>query len=401
MSRRVGLWAAFVAVHLLVSVAGFVLPNEPMGDVYRVYEPWSVEALTGGPVVGIDSVWVYPQLALAPMVLAHAFGVLGVGYTVSWALLVAVVDAVAFGMLVGDARARGRVAAASFWLVSILALGPVGIYRLDAITTPLAIVGGLWLVGRPWVGAMLLAAATWIKVWPAALLAAAVIALRRRAAVVGGALAVSILIAAAVVGAGGTRFLFGFVSDQATRGLQVEAPVATPYLWGALRGAEGFWVYYSQELLTFEVTGTQIDVAITAMTPVLAIVLLAVAVLGAVQVRRGVRFASLFPPLALALVSALIVCNKVGSPQYLCWIVPPIVIGLVLRRGEWWAPAALAVVLALLTQAVYPFLYAGITVPSIVPVLVLTARNALFVVLLVWMVLRVAVARPHRPVSVS
>ena len=55
-----------------------------------------------------------------------------------------------------------------------------------------------------------------------------------------------------------------------------------------------------------------------------------VAVLGAVKARRGAAFAALFPPLALALVTAFIVFNKVGSPQYLTWIVVPLVAGLVL-----------------------------------------------------------------------
>ncbi|MFM9644458.1 hypothetical protein ACKI1X_48590, partial [Streptomyces turgidiscabies] len=85
------------------------------------------------------------------------------------------------------------VRAAWFWLAFLVVLGPVGLYRLEAITVALAIVGCLWLVGRPWAAAMLLTAATWMKVWPAALLAAAVIALRRRTAVLGGAVVVSVL----------------------------------------------------------------------------------------------------------------------------------------------------------------------------------------------------------------
>ena len=41
---------------------------------------------------------------------------------------------------------------------------------------------------------------------------------------------------------------------------------------------------------------------------------------------------AIFPPLALALVTAFIVFNKVGSPQYLTWIAVPLVAGLVLTR---------------------------------------------------------------------
>ena len=73
MSRRAALWIGFALVHALVAWLGYAYPNEPMGDVYRVYEPWSLEALQGRGVVGITEAWVYPQLALVPMVLAHTF----------------------------------------------------------------------------------------------------------------------------------------------------------------------------------------------------------------------------------------------------------------------------------------------------------------------------------------
>lgn len=389
MTRRGVLWVAFAVVHLWVAWLGFVLPNEPMGDVYRVYEPWSTAALTGGGIVGIDSVWVYPQLALVPMVLAHGFAWIG-GYTVGWAILVTLVDAVAFAMLVGRARSRGRRAGAWFWLGYIAVLGPVGMYRLDGFTVPLVIIACLWLVGRPWAAAILLAAATWMKVWPAAVLAAAVIAVRRRGPLIGGAFAVSVLTLAAVILAGGGANAFGFIGDQATRGLQIEAPVSTPYLWGALLEADGFWVYYSFDLLTFEVTGTEIDTVIALMTPLLIAVVGAVAVLGAVQALRGATFVRLFPALSLALVTGFIVCNKVGSPQYLTWLIPSLVIGVMLDRRRWFRPALLALLTALLTQVVYPVLYAGLLDPAPLAVTVLTVRNALLIVLFVWMVVRVA-----------
>lgn len=388
MSRRQVLWVAFAVVHLGVAWLGFLMPNEPMGDVYRVYEPWSLRALSGEGIVGITEPWVYPQLALIPMVLAHAFAWIA-GYTIGWVILVTVVDALAFAVLVGRARSTPRTVAAWFWLSFIALLGPVGLYRLDGITVPIAIIACLWLAGRPWVASMLLAVATWMKVWPAALLAAAVIALRRRGALIGGAAVVSALTVIAVVTAGGGAHLFGFALEQTTRGLQVEAPIATTYLWGALLGIPGFSVYYSFELLTFQVTGTEIDPVIAAMTPVLVVVMAALAALGIVQVRRGARFAALFPPLSLALVLGFVVCNKVGSPQYLTWLVPSLVMGLVLARHRWIVPASVALGAALLTQLVYPVLYAGILTPQPLPVIVLTVRNLVLIALFVWMVVRV------------
>ena len=56
VSRRAVLWIGFALVHALVAWLGFAYPNEPMGDVYRVYEPWSLEALQGRGIVGITFV---------------------------------------------------------------------------------------------------------------------------------------------------------------------------------------------------------------------------------------------------------------------------------------------------------------------------------------------------------
>lgn len=388
MSRRAGLWIAFAVVHIGVAWLGFALPNEPMGDIYHVYEPWSLHALTGAGIVGITERWVYPQLALVPMILAHGFDPIA-GYIVGWAILVTLADAVAFAVLIGRASSRPRVIAGGFWLAFIAALGPVGLYRLEAVTVALAIIGCLWIVGRPWAASLLLAAATWIKVWPAALLAAAVIAARRRAALIGGAAVLTGLTLGAVTLAGGGAYAFGFVGEQTTRGLQIESPVAIPYVWGTVLHVPGFQVYYSPELLTYQVDGPQIGLVVAAMTPLLLTVMAALVAVGIVHVRRGVRFVSLFPPLSLALVLGFIVCNKVGSPQYLAWLVPSLVTGLVIARRRWAAPALLSLVAAVLTQLVYPVFYDGILSPAVGPVTILTLRNLVLIALFVWMVVRV------------
>ena len=67
------------------------------------------------------------------------------------------------------------------------------------------------------------------------------------------------------------------------------------------------------------------------------------------------------PALALAITSALILFNKVGSPQFVGWLVVPIVYGMATAAiGEgrsFRVPAILAAAIALLTQSFYPYLY--------------------------------------------
>jgi len=411
VSKRAVLWIAFIVVHVGVSILGWVMPNEPMGDVYRVYEPWSGAYLNGGMFaqfdaatgqqvqtdigfVGISEAWVYPQLAMLPMLATWLFA-WAVSYTPAWAIMVGLVDAAAFAVLVGRGRSTGRTVAAWFWLVFIALMGPVALYRLDAVTVPLGIMGCVWLIGRPWLGAILLAVATWIKVWPAALLAAAVIAVRRRFAVIGGALAVSAVTLGAVALLGGGAYAFGFVGDQTGRGLQVESPVSTFYLWDVMRGGPSS-VFYNPDLLTFEVYGPWVDPVISVMTPLLALAVAAIAVLGAYKAWRGASYATLFPPLALALVTVFIALNKVGSPQYMVWLVVPLVAGLVIDRRRWGSPALLGLVIAAATQIIYPLTYFDLLVALPFPVAVITVRNLLLVALAAWSVARLARVRTRR-----
>lgn len=388
------LWVVFAVVHVLVALLGYILPNQPMGDVYLVYEPWSTAALQGRGVVGITESWVYPQLAMVPLIIAHGLAWIA-GYELAWAILITLCDALAFAMLVGRGRSRGRIAAAWFWLAFLVLLGPVGMYRLDGITVPLALAGSLWLVGRPWLGASLLAAATWIKVWPAALLAAALIVVRRRFAVIGGAAVVSMLTLAAVLAAGGIHHAFGFVTDQTGRGLQLEAPVSAWYLWRAVAGIPGSYIYYDRDILTFQVMGPGMPQVAAAMNPLLAGAVAIIAVLGAYQAWRGASFVRLFPALALALVVAFILFNKVGSPQYMTWIITPLAVGLVIDRRRWWRPAALALIMAGLTQVIYPMTYGDLLAAQAPAAALLTLRNVLLALLLVWTVARI-VRTPRR-----
>jgi hypothetical protein len=389
-------WIAFVLVHAVVIWLGFVDDHAASWDVDQLYRWWAGQTLTGEAFPGITEDWVYPPLAHLPIVLVGAVSGV-VDYTLGWGLLVTALDAAAFAVLVGRGRSRGRLTAAWFWLAAILALGGVGMFRLDAVTVPLAVAGSLWLVGRPWLGAILLAVATWIKVWPAALLAAAVIAVRRRLAILGGAVIVSVIAVVTVVVVGGGSHLFGFVGDQTSRGLQIEAPISSVYVVLAAAGFSGARILYDDELITFQVTGPGVDTVIAVMTPVLIAGMLAIAVVGAAKAWRGASFVTLFPPLATALVLGFIVLNKVGSPQYMTWLLAPVVVGLVLDRRAWWRPAVLTLVILVLTQLIFPFWYDVILVLQPAAVALLVGRNVLLIALFVWVVVRLARVRTLRP----
>lgn len=388
MSKRAVLWLSFAVVHVGVAMLGWALPNQPMGDVHLYYS-WSLDALTGEGVVGVTEPFVYPPVALVPMVLAHGFAWAG-GYLVAWMIVVTALDALVFAMLVAKGRSVGRVRAAWLWLAAIALLGPAGVYRIDAITVPIAIAALMWIAARPIVAAALLTVAMWIKVWPVALLTAGFIALRRRMQLLGSAVVTSAVIIAGVLAAGGAANLFGFVSAQTTRGLQLEAPVATFYVWATMLGVQSSQVYYDTDILTYQVRGPGVDGVAAVMTPVLVLAVLAVLGIGAVKAWRGASAVRLLVPHSLALVLTLIVFNKVGSPQFMTWLIPPIVAWMVLDRSRARGPATLTLIVLALTQLIYPLIYGDVIRALPAAVVVLTVRNILLIAFLVWMVAVIA-----------
>ena len=403
-ARVTVLWCVFLLVHGIVAVTGWIYPSQPMGDVVLVYEPWSASALSGGSIVGVTETWVYPQLALLPMLLAKALsapliaamGVSG-AYLIAWAVLVTVLDAVAFGVLVGRTPSQPRRAAAWFWCVALLLLGPIALYRIDAVAVPVAVIGGLWLTRRPTVAAALLAVGAWIKIWPGALVLAAVIAFRARVRILAAAAAVTAAVVIVLFLLGADAELLGFLTAQTGRGLQIEAVAATPFLWLAVSGAAR--IEYSFEILTFQIGAPGADAVAAALTPLMAVLVLVLGVIGGVKAVRGASFTRLFPPLALALVTALIVLNKVGSPQFQTWLIVPVILWIVLDRARSRMPAMLVLALCALTCLIYPLTYDALLRADLVPVLILSVRNALLVVVLVLGIRALVRVPAHRPTS--
>lgn len=384
----VGAWAAFAIVHaVLAAINLFDTVRLPFGDVVGVYRFWMDWARDNGELVGVDTRWVYPIGALLPMGLAYLFG--SVAYGPVWLVMVTALDAVAFAVLL-----RRTPAAAWWWLAFLAALGPVALARLDTVTVPLAILGLLALSRRPVVAGVLLALGAWIKVWPAALLVAAFVAAQRRSALVLGAALLSAGILAADLIAGGGAYLLGFVAEQGVRGLQVEAPVSAFWLWQAVLGLPGARIYYDTGILTYQVVGFGVVEAAAVMTPLLVIAVLAVLLLALRALRRGVPSGDLLVPLSLALVTTLIVVNKVGSPQFVAWLAAPVVLALVSGTAPARALALPVLGIALLTQVVYPWAYGSLIGADPLFATVLTARNLGLVALLVLAVGRLWRLRP-------
>lgn len=374
------LWIGFLLVHFALGALA-LNRYQGIGDVINVYKPWAQMAAQGTMIVGVDADWVYPFGALVPVMLPLLLG--ADNYVGSWLMMVLLLNAAAFAVLIVGREPR-RIVAGWWWLAFLLLLGPVALGRLDSVSAALAIVGLLWLTLHERIAIVVLTAATWIKVWPAAIIAAAVVALRSRwhIVLVGAVTSVVIVAVPLIFGAG--AHVFSFITMQTGRGIQIEAPVATFWMWLAAFHVPGSVVYFDRELLTFQVTGEGTDVAGSLMNPLLALTALVVALIGIRSLRRGTPYTRILPELSLALVTAFIAFNKVGSPQYIVWLAAPVIIGLAYQGRGFRTPAILVLVTAALTQVFYPYLYGGLINPLPPLVAALTLRNLMYFAILGW-----------------
>ncbi|HEY8319973.1 MAG TPA: glycosyltransferase 87 family protein [Amnibacterium sp.] len=385
-SRPLGLVvliAAFVLLHGLLGVAGLVpglggpwADPTPFGDVISVYRFWIDYWHQNGQLVGIDTPWVYPLLALVPMLAVSVAG--DAAYGPVWVVLVTLLDV---GALVLVARRSRRLA--WWWVLFTACLGPVAIGRIDAVALPIAIAGVLVIGSRPLLATVLLSVATWVKVWPAAVIAALLVAGKRTAAVITGVAFTSAVVIGGAVALGAGRNVFSFVAAQTGRGLQVEAPVTGLWLIDVLLRVPGASVYYDRDILTFQVAGVGVTQTAAVMTAVLAVGALIVLGLALLARLRGGRDEDVVALTAFGLVSAFLALNKVGSPQYLTWFVAPILLGLLTTR-RFRFPAIVVPIMAVLTQLVYPWGYSLVVNAAPIGIIVLELRNLLEVVLLAW-----------------
>ena len=382
------LWTAFAVVHLgfLAALAPLILGGGVLSDV-NFYRQWAFDGLREGHWLVLDADWVYPVLALVPMVIAALFGF--AAYQFTWFLMFTALNACAVAVLARRAGEQGMVAA-YWWLAATALLGPVAVGRVDGLTAPLVITGLLFLATRPVLASALLSVATWIKVWPAAVILAVLVAWKKRLTLLATGAAISALIAAAVALGGGLSHLLSFFGEQGARGMQMEAPFTTPGLWQAILGSSDAYIFEDKVINTREVRGALGEPVAALMTPLLALAALAVVGLLIWALRRGADPQALLISGSLALVAAFIVFNKVGSPQFMLWLGAVTAVGLAWEGRAWKVPGILMLAIAALTTLVYPMFYSALYNDlNIAVALLLTARNILLLVLFGWALARV------------
>jgi len=290
----------------------------------------------------------------------------------------------AHGSSAVQSRRRSAVVAGWWWVVFTVFLGYLSFARVEGVAAPIVLIGLLYAVRRPVVGSALLSVATWIKVWPAAAVLAMVIALRQRARIVLTGIVVSAAVVGGVLVLGGIEHIAAFALNQGSRGMQLEATFSTPWVWAAVLGLWDSRIADNTAINSTEVYGPGVDVMASLMQPLLLLAVAGAAALLIRALRRGADRGRLVYAGTLLLTTVLIVFNKVGSPQFMVWLAPVVVVGLLHDRVRWLAPALLVLGTAAATFVIYPLFYTPLIHANPVMAAVLTVRNVLLVSLLVW-----------------
>ncbi|MEY4639302.1 MAG: hypothetical protein RLY13_300 [Actinomycetota bacterium] len=387
--RKFAHLAALLTANLLAHFWLFVFADvfkrvAPMNDVL-LYGYWLQQMQVDGSILGVNQDFVYPAPALIPMFLAKLIGG-NLGILVGWATMIAILSSLALiAMVQASGAAKPSFLAGWFWVTSILLLGPVSISRIDVFASILALFGLVAIAqSRLRTAISLFTFGAWIKIWPLALVLGSFFAERRKSVIAAFATGLSFAILLVAFLFGGNFSVLSFLYTQGDRGIQIESVVATFWLWAAKLGLPNAGIYFDQQMLTNQVSGIYVAEVGSLITAVMFIALGITALLGWRAAKAGAAPQHVLTVVALTAVLDLIVFNKVGSPQFMIWLAVPIAAWLFFELPKAKAAVAFGLVIAALTQLVYPILYIDLMGLGDSSMFALTLRNAALLAFLVW-----------------
>ena len=391
--------------HLWLIFIGINNPGTPMGDILFAYKPWLDYSLSTHQLFGLNIDWVYPYPAQIPMWVAQLIN--PNDFQAGWLTMITIADMTALSFLVNfgrrDAASRSNFVAAWYWVLFLELLGPVSISRIDAVSAVLAVFAVIQMTRKHLTASTTwLAVATWMKIWPAAIVGAAIVGSKHWLRVIITGAATSAIILGVGFLLGGNWHMFSFLTAQQNRGLQLEAPITSWFIWASKLGFSKSEIYYDDNMMTFQVAGDGTSTVASLMTIALVIALAITLWLTWRAKQAGRHYSEIMPIAALTGVLDLIFFNKVGSPQFVTWLVIPILLGVLYKTERWHWPMAGVALIALLTQLVYPVFYGSILNNENFGMLLLLSRNLMYLLLLIYanvrlssLAVRSASGQPH------
>jgi hypothetical protein len=390
--RTTALIGTSILIHLWALTASKVFADAiSFGDL-GLYDYWSYMSNNGAGWYGLVTDWVYPALAFIPIWLAGLVAVLD--YEIAWLALVFILNTDAALTLVKKTESNkpfaGTFASWAF-LAALFAIGPVAVSRIDSVSAALAIFG-LVAINRNQIAtaSAFFTVAGWIKIWPIALFVSLLATVEQKARAIYVALAITSSVVIVGLITGGTT-VFGFITQQQDRGIQIESVMATVWMWLAKFGLAE--IFFDEQVLTNQVSGVLVQEVAAASNWLMLLALSITFLLALRAIRAGSNRKEVFAIASLAGVLDLIVFNKVGSPQFMIWLAVALVAAIFFEVKSIKMPLIVGGTILLLTQLIYPVFYLELLGLETLPLWLLTIRNLLLVWLLVWANFRLSRAK--------
>jgi hypothetical protein len=357
------------AITRALALACLALPAEhrTLTDLV-LYHDVSLKAWDLGQLPGQDYPWEYPPGAFAVVLMPRAISDQGL-YSAAFAGLCLALDAVVLWMLTRRNDQASPSAGTWIWLLAVPALGPTAFLRLDMPAVCVVVLALLVLRSNPALAGALLVVGASIKLWPVALLVALLFGPYAWRKLLVGASAAAVLLTALSLGLGTAGALRTALTVQQDRGVQIESVPALPWMWARAlgQGPDVAFRWYSTEVdASRALTGSLVWTALLG--------------LGVVVILWTTRHASLPFTTAALTVSALLLANKVFSPQYLLWLIGVCAVSATELSSHRRKLLALCIGMAALSHLVFPIGYTEYVNGGVMPLLLITSRDVLLAV---------------------
>lgn len=333
----------------------------------ELYSSWANVILSGHFPVD-DPTWQYPPLAGVIFIVGNA---LSFNPVLGFMILALVADFIIFWMLI---RGRDEFRAAWIYTIGTILIGPVLLTRFDVFPTLFAVLG-LLSISKPVRASAWFAIGALLKIWPGFLL----LTFNRRdlPKAIGSMLVVAALVMTLLSLLGPA--MWGFVTGQGLRGLQIESVGGLPFVISNLftGDLETVFRYGSMEI---QAPGT----AIIALGITIAGLLVTFIIF--VQRLRG-KLENVPPAdIALAIVLLWIASSRVFSPQFMIWAVGVAAVCALSTRTKMNRVIQLTLLTSLAGQLVFPLTYGDLMNGGFLGVFFQTIRVVALVAATVWAV---------------
>ena len=369
-----------------VLIALFVLTRVPLAwlaarpDVYihdgintssdvSLYEGWA-DAMIDDSEGAYSGVRIeYPPgslpFILAPRVISET------GYLKAFVAMMVLIDIAGFAGLIVIARRWGSLAGPLLWTIAVAALGPIAYLRLDLVPAVATIwaferaSSDDWIGSGGWIGVGAIAKLYPLLFVPAGLILAAQ---RRRFVIATTVVFIAPLLPLLPVLGDVVESVLGYHSD---RGIQVES------LWGGIlflaqRSGADAGVGYSFGALHF---GGPLSETLRTIAPYVSIAGLIAGTAVALRLRQRREPAKAFAESCFVILALALTTGTVFSPQFLLWLLAIGGVVCCMRDSRLRLIAAALIPVALLTQAIFPFLYNKLLFAETFPLTLLWIRN--------------------------